>query len=80
MAFRFEAPCFDRNIVRNRQHPHLIAALARIIESDDVMVSHDRFTIYRATGSDIPDGELFRTGPRNVVSARRKAALISTPT
>jgi hypothetical protein len=61
-------PCFHPDIVKNRQHPKLMTALERIIESDDVMVSHDRFTVYRATGPEIPDGEKYRTGPRNVVS------------
>lgn len=61
-------PCFQRDIVKNRQNPNLVAALEAIIESDDVMVSHDRFTIYRATGLAIPDGDNYRTGARNVVS------------
>lgn len=73
-------PCFELDIVRNRQHPNLVAALTKIIESDDVMVSHDRFTIYRATGPEIPDGEAFRTGPRNVVSSVTCIAALLTNT
>jgi hypothetical protein len=60
-------PCFQRDILNNRQSPKLISAIGAVIESDDVMVSHDRFTIYRATGPEIPGGDTFRTGARNVV-------------
>ena len=64
-------PCFDPVLVRNRQHPGLCRALAVVLEAPtaDVMVSHDRFTIYRATHLDeaiYGDGARFRTGPRNI--------------
>jgi hypothetical protein len=59
-------PCFHPVIVNNRQNPRLISALKTIIESEKVMVSHDRFTIYRATGSEIPNGETYRTGCKNI--------------
>mmetsp|Transcript_10785 Transcript_10785/g.17704 ORF Transcript_10785/g.17704 Transcript_10785/m.17704 type:complete len:596 (-) Transcript_10785:40-1827(-) len=54
--------CFHPRIVRNRQHPNLVHALETIIGSKEVMVSHDRFTIYRATQTD----KSFITGDRNV--------------
>jgi hypothetical protein len=59
-------PCFHPAIVENRQNPRLIQALRSIIDSENVMVSHDRFTIYRATGTEIPNGDSFRTGDKNV--------------
>ena len=47
-------PSFDPTLVNNRQNPVLAAALATVLNTtiDDVMVSHDRFTVYRATGLD----------------------------
>lgn len=59
-------PCFHPILVKNRYNPNLIRVLRTLVESDDMMVSHDRYTIYRATGSDIPDGDKFRTGSKNV--------------
>lgn len=63
-------PCFDPQLVKNRQNPRLAAALALILKTqlEDVMVSHDRFTVYRATvlADELGDGSRFRTGPRNV--------------
>lgn len=63
-------PCFDELLLRNRQNPLLATVLADIISTPlkDLMVSHDRFTIYRATVS--PDGSSdglkYSTGRRNV--------------
>jgi hypothetical protein len=50
-------PTFDATLVNNRQNPVLAAALACVLNTstDDVMVSHDRFTIYRATGLEEAD-------------------------
>lgn len=64
-------PTFEPLLVRNRQNPLLAKALAHIIEAEsteDVMVSHDRFTIYRATVFDDPsiEGKQFGTGRKNV--------------
>jgi ectoine hydroxylase-related dioxygenase (phytanoyl-CoA dioxygenase family) len=59
-------PCFHPEIVINRANTKFLRALKIIIGSDDIMVSHDRFTIYRATGSEIPNGDEYRTGCRNV--------------
>lgn len=59
-------PCFHPVIVNNRQNPRLIQVLRSIIGSESMMVSHDRFTIYRATGSAIPNGDSYRTGDKNV--------------
>lgn len=64
-------PTFDAVLSQNRQHPRLCRALAAVLEAPeaDVMVSHDRFTIYRATHLDVAlygDGVRFRTGPRNI--------------
>ncbi len=44
-------PCFHPQLVNNRQSPKLISILSKILDVplNDVMVSHDRFTIYRAT-------------------------------
>ena len=44
-------PTFDPTLVDNRQNEKLAAALALVLEIpiEDVMVGHDRFTIYRAT-------------------------------
>lgn len=57
-------PCFHRQLVSNRQSPVLVRALAALVgtEPDDVIVSHDRYTVYRATAF----GEAFATGDRNV--------------
>eukprot|EP01041_Mallomonas_annulata_P009768 gene9768-20310_t len=56
-------PCFHPTLVTNRQNPQLISALSRIIGSE-VLVSQDRFTIYRST--DYEGGDLYRTGPPNL--------------
>ena len=47
-------PCFHPQLVANRQHINLAASIACVlrVEQGDLMVSHDRFTIYRATGLD----------------------------
>ena len=44
-------PSFDPVIVNNRQNEKLAVGLALVLEIpvEDVMVGHDRFTIYRAT-------------------------------
>lgn len=68
-------PCFDPVLVRNRCNANLNAALKTLI-GDDVMVSQDRYTIFRATVS-ATEGESdtnsksneydqFRTGERNI--------------
>jgi hypothetical protein len=65
-------PVFDPTVVANRQNSNLAQALSLAlgIPVDDVMVSHDRFTIYRATQLEDScpdvDGSLFRTGRRTV--------------
>lgn len=64
-------PSFHPQLVTNRQNPALAQALSSIMQvaSDDLMVSHDRFTIYRATMMNNPafgDCTRFRTGKRNV--------------
>jgi chemotaxis protein histidine kinase CheA len=68
-------PCFDSALVRNRQHPLLLQSLAMLLalpDRRDVMVSHDRFTVYRATQFNLSDssndinGAQFATGRRNV--------------
>ena len=57
-------PCFDPVLLNNRQNPKLIQFLSTLLEthSTDVIVSHDRFTIYRATVIPDGDGEKFSTG------------------
>ena len=44
-------PCFHREMVLNRQNDKLIGALAMLVgcNLDDLMVSQDRFVIYRPT-------------------------------
>ena len=63
-------PCFSKVLLRNRQHPLLIKALASIVNvpTDDLMVSHDRYTIYRATklADNDEESKSFSTGPKNV--------------
>lgn len=64
-------PCFESVLVNNRQNPILATVLSALIETDipDVMVSHDRFTVYRATELgefDISDGEKYSTDRKNV--------------
>lgn len=60
-------PCFHPTIVDNRQSPRLALALSKIVDTDvtDILVSHDRFTIYRSTQLD-EDGNLYRTGKSNI--------------
>lgn len=63
-------PCFSKALLKNRQHPLLIKALTSVINVpiDDLMVSHDRYTIYRATklAENDEESQLFSTGPKNV--------------
>jgi len=70
-------PCFNPTLVNNRQNEFLANALSVLLDTtaEDVMVSHDRFTIYRATGLDagageygpgVESGSTFATGRRNV--------------
>lgn len=63
-------PCFQPILVQNRQNIYLARILARILdtEASDVMVSHDRFTLYRSTRFDDAsiDGAKFSNGKRNV--------------
>ena len=57
-------PCFEETIVRNRQNEYLIEVFKLLMDETDILVSHDRFTIYRAT--QVENGQGFTTGPRNV--------------
>ena len=57
-------PCFHGMLVQNRQNEKLIAALRHIIGDHDILVGHDRFTIYRATHID--NGQEYSTGPKNL--------------
>jgi len=62
---------FHPTLVKNRQNENLCRALSTCLQipEDDVIVSHDRFTIYRATRLDqtvFGDCSRFRTGRRNV--------------
>lgn len=61
-------PCFHRQLVLNRQNPHLIAALRLVMDQEDILVGHDRYTIYRATkvNENEEEGDKFTTGPKNV--------------
>ena len=70
-------PCFDPVLVDNRQSPRLAPCLAAVVGCPlaDLLVSQDRFTIYRATvdgdceddgGGDGGLGAQFATGRRNV--------------
>ncbi len=60
-------PSFHPTLVNNRQNERLIRAIATLLQvpTNDVMVSHDRFTIYRSTilrDEEHGDGARFRTG------------------
>jgi hypothetical protein len=57
-------PCFDEMLLKNRQNRKLITILKAFIGEDDILVSQDRFTIYRATQVD--NGSSFATGPLNL--------------
>ena len=61
-------PCFHPILVKNRQNENLIEVLNHVVnhdaETNSVMVSHDRFCIYRAT--EVPGGDHFVTGPKNL--------------
>lgn len=79
-------PCFAPALVRNRQHPLLLGCLAAILQLEnhhqphetngsisslqDVMVSHDRFTLYRPTVAEDPalqeEATTFTTGRSNI--------------
>ena len=65
-------PCFHPILVENRQNILLakIFSLLINIPLDDVMVSHDRYTIYRATLNNIIDNitdkNKFKTGDKNI--------------
>lgn len=56
-------PSFDPVMVDNRQNKNLAAALSLVLEIpvEDVMVGHDRFTIYRAT--ELEDSEYLGNDP-----------------
>jgi hypothetical protein len=66
-------PSFHPQLVQNRQHPVLVQLLALLTEArddmKDVIVSHDRFAIYRATVTNAA-GEsqqpAFVTGDKNL--------------
>lgn len=62
--------CFHPTLVKNRCHPNLNRVLKAIV-SEDVMVSQDRYTIFRATrhiseSGDIVEFDNYRTGPKNI--------------
>ena len=57
-------PCFHPSIVNNRQNPKLAMILRLLIGDPNILVSHDRFTIYRAT--EVLGGEQLATGPKNL--------------
>eukprot|EP01039_Chlorochromonas_danica_P008248 gene8248-9096_t len=64
-------PSFHRTFLRNRQHPMLAKILSQLCEAQDekdVIVSQDRFTVYRATQSDDPEVQAatFTTGEPNL--------------
>jgi len=65
-------PCFHPTLVENRQNVLLakIFSLLLNVKIDDVMVSHDRYTIYRATvnetSGNIEDNTSFKTGSKNI--------------
>jgi hypothetical protein len=44
-----EAAIFSPAIVQNRQNPNVVAALSLLVGTDDVLVSQDRFCLYRPT-------------------------------
>lgn len=53
-------PCFNPVLVNNRQN-EVLGCILRHIVGDDVIIGHDRFSIYRAT--DIESGEKYKTPP-----------------
>ena len=62
--------CFNPTITKNRCNPNLNRVLQTIV-SDDVMVSQDRYTIFRATCSTSDDDQTvlyddYQTGDRNI--------------
>eukprot|EP00004_Rigifila_ramosa_P021718 TRINITY_DN5832_c0_g1_i1.p2 TRINITY_DN5832_c0_g1~~TRINITY_DN5832_c0_g1_i1.p2 ORF type:complete len:358 (+),score=78.33 TRINITY_DN5832_c0_g1_i1:71-1075(+) len=46
------SPVFLPQFVRNRQNPHIHRAFATVLGTPDLLVSHDRATIYRPTVSE----------------------------
>lgn len=56
-------PSFHPQLVHNRQNENLVAILRLLIGRSDILVSQDRFTIYRST---VLGGESVSTGPKNV--------------
>jgi hypothetical protein len=59
-------PCFHPQMIANRQNENLISALKLVMDEDDILVGHDRYTIYRATKRIGTDGAQFTTGPKNL--------------
>lgn len=64
-------PCFHPVLVQNRQNPALAAVLALLCgcTPEEVLVSQDRFTVYRATQTDGSGEEVqgvYSTGPANL--------------
>lgn len=57
-------PCFEKTLVQNRQNSDLLDVFKLLVGEADILVGHDRFTIYRAT--QVENGQGFITGPRNV--------------
>lgn len=64
-------PTFHPAFIQNRQNPQLVSVLTFLTESlntQDLIVSQDRFTVYRATQYEDPDipGASFSTGDKNL--------------
>lgn len=59
-----KGPCFHPALVRNRTNRALIAVLESLI-GEEVLLSQDRFTIYRGTKTS-PEAAAYATGPKNL--------------
>lgn len=64
-------PCFESQLVQNRQNENLISVFENILQipKQDVIVSHDRFTVYRATKIEeygLNDGCKYATDRQNI--------------
>ena len=59
-------PCFHPTLIANRCNKRLIKVLKALV-GENIMVSHDRYTIFRATkGVDGTNYDDYKTGERNV--------------
>lgn len=54
-------PLFTPQILRNRQNPRLVSPFALLFGSEDIMISHDRASLFRPT-----KGVQFPTGARDM--------------